>query len=83
MSEQDTSHPSHVVSYQADIKPLFRDSDRAAMLKAFDLWSYADVAAHGTKIAQKLQDGTMPCDGPWPADHVELFTDWVAEGSRP
>jgi hypothetical protein len=53
------------------------------MLKAFDLWSYADVSAHSTKIAQKLQDGTMPCDGPWPADRVALFTDWLNGGSRP
>jgi hypothetical protein len=83
MSERGTSGASRVVSYQADIKPLFRDSDRAAMLKAFDLWSYADVSAHGSQIAQKLQDGTMPCDGPWPADRVALFTEWLADGSKP
>jgi hypothetical protein len=83
MSEHGTSDASHAVSYQADIKPLFRDKDRAAMLKAFDLWSYADVSAHSTKIAQKLQEGTMPCDGAWPADRVALFTDWVASGSKP
>ena len=40
----------------------------------------ADVSAHSTKIAQKLQDGTMPCDGPWPAHRVALFTDWLAGG---
>lgn len=83
MSEHGTSQTPHTVSYQADIKPLFRESDRDAMLKAFDLWSYADVSAHSTKIAQKLQEGTMPCDGPWPADRVTLFNDWVAGGSKP
>jgi hypothetical protein len=53
------------------------------MLKAFDLWSYADVSAHSTQIVQRLQEGTMPCDGAWPADRVALFTDWVAGGSKP
>lgn len=83
MSEHGTSEAPRGVSFQADIKPLFRAGDRAAMLKAFDLWSYVDVSAHGTQIAEKLQDGSMPCDGPWPADHVALFTDWLSGGSRP
>ena len=83
MSENRTSDASPVVSFQADIKPLFRESDRAAMRRAFDLWSYADVSAHGTQIAAKLQDGSMPCDGPWPADHVALFTSWLDGGANP
>ncbi len=83
MTEHGTTKPPHVVSFQADIKPLFRASDRAAMQKAFDLWSFADVSAHGTQIAEKLQAGTMPCDGPWPADQVALFTDWLNGGSKP
>ena len=36
------------------------------MLRAFDLWSYADVVAHAEPIAQQLREGTMPCDGAWP-----------------
>jgi hypothetical protein len=83
MTEHGTTKPPHGVSFQADIKPLFRASDRAAMQKAFDLWSFADVSAHGTQIAEKLQAGTMPCDGPWPADQVALFTDWLDGGSKP
>ena len=83
MSEHGTSGAPRVVSFEADIKPLFRDSDRAAMRRAFDLWSFADVTAHSSKIAEKLQDGSMPCDGPWPADRVALFNDWLAGGSRP
>src|ERR1700689_5219179 len=54
------------LTFERDIKPLFRDSDRAAMRKAFDLWSATDVAAHGDAIAARLRDGSMPCDGPWP-----------------
>jgi hypothetical protein len=83
MSDQGTSGAPAGVSYQSDIKPLFRASDRAAMLKAFDLWSFADVVAHGSQIAQQLEAGTMPCDGAWPADHVALFTDWRNGGSQP
>jgi hypothetical protein len=83
MPDQETPSAPRAVSFQADIKPLFRASDRAAMQKAFDLWSFADVSAHGTQIAEKLQAGTMPCDGPWPADQVALFTDWLDGGSKP
>ncbi len=52
-------------SFERDVKPLFRESDRAAMRRAFDLWSASDVAAHGAAIAARLRDGSMPCDGPW------------------
>jgi len=81
MSEH--GNPPQAPGFEADIKPLFRPSDRAAMQKAFDLWSYADVSAHGTAIAAQLQAGSMPCDGPWPPEHVSLFTDWLNGGSQP
>jgi hypothetical protein len=71
------------VGFNADIKPLFRDSDRAAMSKAFDLWSRDDVAAHATQITERLTDGSMPCDAPWPANQVTLFEAWVAGGLKP
>jgi hypothetical protein len=77
----DPSQP--VASFEADIRPLFRESDRAAMLKSFDLWSYADVCTHAQQIATQLQDGTMPCDGPWPADDVTKFSDWMSSGAHP
>jgi hypothetical protein len=81
MSGQD--NPSQALGFEADIKPLFRPSDREAMLWTFDLWSFADVSAHGTQIAEQLQAGTMPCDAPWPAEHVSLFANWLSSGSRP
>jgi hypothetical protein len=71
------------LSFERDIKPLFRDSDRAAMSKAFDLWSASDVAAHGEAIAARLQNGSMPCDGAWPAAQVETFTKWLEDGAQP
>lgn len=71
------------LSFEGDIKPLFRESDRAAMSKAFDLWSAGDVAAHGDAIAARLRDGSMPCDGPWPPERVATFTSWLEGGAKP
>lgn len=79
----DPGHPPQAPSFEADIKPLFRASDRAAMAKAFDLWSFADVTAHSTAIAEQLQAGTMPCNGPWLPEQVTLFMNWLSGGSRP
>jgi hypothetical protein len=71
------------LSFERDVKPLFRESDRAAMSKAFDLWSATDVAAHGDAIVARLREGSMPCDGPWPADQVEVVARWLDTGSQP
>jgi hypothetical protein len=68
------------LTFTADIKPLFREKDRDAMHRAFDLWSYSDVAAHADAIGQHLKDGTMPCDGAWPSERVGTFESWVAQG---
>lgn len=74
--------PTHgpPVGFAADIRPLFRESDRAAMRRAFDLFSRDDVFAHGQAIAGRLSNGTMPCDGAWPAEQVSLFERWLAQG---
>jgi hypothetical protein len=67
--------------YAADIKPLFRDRDRGAMLSQFDLWSYEDVVQNKDAILGALSDGDMPCDGAWPPAQVELFRSWVTAGT--
>jgi hypothetical protein len=72
---------SSTIGFDADIKPLFRDKDRQAMKRAFDLWSYDDVVAHADAIAERLSDGTMPCDGAWPSEQVQRFRQWVQEGA--
>jgi hypothetical protein len=69
------------VSYGSDIRPLFRDKDRERMEFAFDLWSYEDVKENADAILERLEEGDMPCDGPWPDGQVELFKRWVAAGS--
>jgi hypothetical protein len=72
---------SDAVSYAADVKPFFRESDRKAMLPAFDLWSYDDVSRHAAAILARLEEGTMPCDGAWPADRVDVVRRWLAQGT--
>ncbi len=69
------------LGFDVDIKPLFREKDRDSMRRAFDLWSYADVRTHADAIGQRLKDGSMPCDGAWPPERVELFERWVADGA--
>jgi hypothetical protein len=69
------------ISFAQDIKPLFREGDRESMKWAFDLSSYDDVAANSNAILGKLRDGTMPCDGAWPEEQVDLFQRWVDAGS--
>ncbi len=71
------------LSFERDIRPLFRQKDRDSMLKAFDLWSHNDVVVHQDSIASRLAHGTMPCDGAWSNDRVAAFQRWVAEGSQP
>ena len=79
MNQDPTERP---LSFDSDIKPLFRESDRESMDWAFDLWSYDDVRAHGEEIAEKLKDGSMPCDVPWSADQIGVFERWLAQGAK-
>jgi hypothetical protein len=53
------------------------------MLRAFDLWSFADVVAHQDAILAQVRAGSMPCDGVWPAESVSTLADWIAQGSQP
>jgi hypothetical protein len=76
-----TTNTPAQLSFDADIKPLFRESDRTAMRGAFDLWSYADVRDHGGAILAQLRAGTMPCDGAWPSERVDLLAQWLEEGA--
>ena len=67
-------------TFESSIRPLFRESDRDAMAAAFDLWSFDDVTKHADAILKRLEAGTMPCDGAWPADQVAVFRLWIDSG---
>jgi hypothetical protein len=68
------------VSFETDIKVLFRERDRSSMEFAFDLWSFEDVSQYADAILDRLEAGSMPCDGAWPRPQVDLFERWVANG---
>lgn len=81
MTDQPDS--SAAISFERDVRPLFREKDRSSMLKHFDLWSYSDVRAHQDNILDKVRLGRMPCDGAWPPERVDAFQRWIAAGSAP
>jgi Ferritin-like len=66
--------------FEEDVKPLFRDRDRDSMRFAFDLWSLDDVSTHADAILDRLEAGTMPCDGAWPAERIAAFRRWIDAG---
>jgi hypothetical protein len=67
------------LSFERDIRPLFRERDRGSMLEvaSFDLWAREDVVQHSQGILERLENGSMPCDQAWPAERVALFRRWV------
>ena len=69
-------------TFESDVKPLFRESDRNAMIAAFDLWSFDDVKANADAIVGAVRSGKMPCDAAWPQERVELLQHWVDGGTR-
>jgi hypothetical protein len=73
------------LSFAADIRPLFRDSPDVDAMKSFglDLSSYEDVKAQAEAIYSRLDDGSMPCDDPWPKGQVAKFKRWMEEGMAP
>jgi len=68
------------ISFDAHIKPLFRSKDRQSMKFVFDLWAHDDVSLHADAILQRLRNGSMPCDGAWPAEKVDAFDRWIQAG---
>ena len=70
------------VSFERDVRPLFRERDRGAMLGVakFDLWNRDHVAEHSQDILKRLDDGSMPCDQAWPDEQVAIFRRWVEAG---
>jgi hypothetical protein len=70
------------LSFERDVRPLFRERDRGSMREVanFDLWAREDVVEHSGAILERLENGSMPCDQPWPDERVALFRRWVEAG---
>jgi hypothetical protein len=75
-----TTTEDEPMHFDEHIKPLFRERDREAMHLSFDLWSLDDVSTHADAILSRLEAGTMPCDGAWPAERVAVFRSWIEAG---
>ena len=73
------------LSFATDIRPLFRDSPDVDAMKSFglDLSSYEDVKTQSEAIYARLEDGSMPCDDPWPKEQVARFRQWMEDGMAP
>jgi hypothetical protein len=69
-----------IVGFERDVKPLFRESDRRSMIDSFDLWSYDDVRENADAILDRVSEGSMPCDAPWPPEQVDVLQRWVDVG---
>jgi hypothetical protein len=50
------------------------------MMRAFDLFDYADVVEHADAIVGMLRSGKMPCDGAWPASQVDKVQQRTDQG---
>jgi hypothetical protein len=72
--------PPAGLSFERDIKPLFRDKDRNRMLFKFDLFKYDDVKQNADKILGAVSSGRMPCDIPWDSNKVATFKTWMDGG---
>jgi hypothetical protein len=73
-----------MLEYAKDIRPMFRGTDVDAMKpRGLDLSSYTDVSASADEILSRLQEGSMPCDGPWQQTAIEKFKQWIADGKSP
>ena len=69
------------VRFEKHVRPLFRRRDRQSMTFAFDLWAYDDVRQHADAILERLRNGSMPCDGAWPKERVDVFERWLRTGT--
>ena len=82
-----SSH-QQTVSFKANILPLFTKTDIAHMNnEGLDLTDYDTVAGAASVIYQKLTAKTNfmppPPEGPWPKKNIDLFNEWIQQGTPP
>jgi len=77
------------VSYNADIRPLFKSIDVHHMAFFCNLASYDDVKTNAPHILDRLKGVAGPVmppatsGGPWSAANIALFAKWIDEGCQP
>ena len=69
------------LSFAKDIRPLCRQKDVDTMNDfGLDLSSYEEVKGKAPKICATFENGSMPCNEPWPEGQVAIFKRWIDEG---
>ena len=48
----------------------------------FDLWKAEDVKKYADEILKRLENGSMPCDGAWEKEKLQLFIQWKETGMK-
>jgi len=72
------------LSFAADIRPLFREKDVAAMKQyGLDLSSYQAVKERSGDIYAALSAKKMPCDGSWKESRQQKLKEWMESGMQP
>jgi hypothetical protein len=74
------------VSYNTDIRPLFRPSGMKCMSRMGVNLGDPDWMRdpdHAQAVYDNVSAGAMPPDKPWPAEWVRLFKQWMDEGHLP
>jgi hypothetical protein len=69
------------LSFANDIRPLFRQGDIECMKDfGFDLSKLSDVRMNAAHIYERLEDKSMPEDGPWSDANIAKFKQWMDDG---
>ena len=78
---QEKEAPMAALGFAADIRPLFRDKDVAAMKPmGMDLSSYEEVKKRAHDIYARLSAQSMPCDGGWDEARLRKLKEWIDGG---
>jgi len=76
--------PVGALSFEADIRPLFRDKDiRAMKPMGIDLSSCEDVKERAQDIYARISAKEMPCDEPWSDGDMRKLKEWMQSGMKP
>ncbi|MGC2162897.1 MAG: hypothetical protein WA634_13360 [Silvibacterium sp.] len=70
------------LSFEKDIRPLFREGDVKCMSPGvrLDDPAWMRVAANAQAVYHAVSTGAMPPDAPWKEAQVKTFKAWMDEG---
>jgi len=88
MSYSETDRAAGCASYKTDIRPKFTTEDVDHMNDlGMDLNDYSVVKSNADLILARLTDPDSPMPpaprGPWSAEWIQCFKQWIATGKLP